>query len=49
MEHYFGVTKDADLTNDEIEAVQSIVMEVAAGKVKAQVREVKEQSKNRNR
>jgi hypothetical protein len=48
MEHYLGVAKESDLTSDEIEAVQSIVMAVAAGKVAAQVREVRKRSKIRN-
>jgi len=42
MEHYFGVAKEQGITNDEIGAVQSIVMAVSAGRVRAQFREVRE-------
>jgi hypothetical protein len=31
MEHYFGVAKEQGLSDDEIGAVQSIVMAVSAG------------------
>jgi len=41
MEHYFGVAKENGLTNEEIGAVQSIVMAVSAGKVRAQFREAR--------
>ena len=36
MEHYFGVAKEEGLSDDEIGAVQSIVMAVSAGRVRAQ-------------
>ena len=36
MEHYFGVAKEEGLTDEEIGAVQSIVMAVSAGRVRAQ-------------
>jgi hypothetical protein len=39
MEQYFGVAKEIGLTNEEIGAVQSIVMAVSAGRVGAQFRE----------
>jgi len=39
MEHYFGVAKEQGLTDDEIDAVQSIVMAVSAGRVRAQFHE----------
>ena len=39
MEHYFGVAKEQGLTDDEIGAVQSIVMAVSAGRVRAQFHE----------
>ncbi len=45
MEAYFGVAKERGLTNDEIGAVQSIVMAVSAGRVKAQFREARIKSK----
>jgi hypothetical protein len=40
MDSYFGVAKDQGLTDEEIGAVQSIVMAVSAGRVAAQFREV---------
>ena len=40
MEQYFGVAKEQGLTDEEIGAVQSIVMAVSAGRVGAQFREV---------
>ena len=41
MDAYFGVAKEAGLTGEEIEAVQSIVMAVSAGRVRAQFREAR--------
>ncbi len=41
MDHYLGVAKKEGLTDDEIGTVESIVMAVAAGKVSAQVRDVR--------
>ena len=41
MEHYFGVAKEMGISDDEIGAVQSIVMAVSAGKVRAQFREAR--------
>ncbi len=48
MEHYLGVAKEEGLTDDEISTVQSIVMAVAAGKVNAQVREVRSKAENQS-
>jgi hypothetical protein len=48
MEHYFGVAKEQGLTDGEIGAVQSIVMAVSAGRVRAQFREARIKSKKRN-
>jgi hypothetical protein len=45
MESYFGVAKEQEITNEEIGAVQSIVMAVSAGRVRAQFREVRIKSK----
>ncbi len=45
MENYFGVAKEQGITNEEIGAVQSIVMAVSAGRVRAQFREVRIKSK----
>jgi hypothetical protein len=39
MEHYLGVAKEEGLTDDEIGAVQSVVMAVSAGRVGAQFRD----------
>lgn len=39
MQHYFGVAKEIGVASDEFEAVQSIVMAVAGGQVRAQFRE----------
>jgi hypothetical protein len=45
MENYFGVAKEQGITNEEIGAVQSIVMVVSAGRVRAQFREARIKSK----
>lgn len=42
MAHFFGVAKEQGVSEEELAAVQSIVMAVAAGKVKAQYREALE-------
>jgi hypothetical protein len=36
MEEYFGVAKDIGMSREEIETVQSIVMAVSGGRVRAQ-------------
>jgi hypothetical protein len=41
MEHYLGVAKKTGITDEEIGAVQSIVMAVHAGRVRAQFREAR--------
>jgi hypothetical protein len=41
MEEYFGVAKDLGLSSEEIETVQSIVMAVSGGRVRAQFREAR--------
>ncbi len=46
MEHYLGVAKKKGITDDEIGAVQSIVMAVQAGRVRAQFREVRERTRD---
>jgi hypothetical protein len=45
MEHYFGVAKEYGITDAEMGAVQSIVMAVSAGRVRAQFREARIRSK----
>jgi hypothetical protein len=42
MESYLGVARKKGITDEEIGAVQSIVMAVEAGRVRAQFREVRE-------
>jgi hypothetical protein len=49
MESYFGVAKEEGLTDEEIGAVQSIVMAVSAGRVRAQFREARVRAKKRRR
>ncbi|UCC73432.1 MAG: hypothetical protein JSV86_02385 [Gemmatimonadota bacterium] len=39
MAEYSGVARDMGITEDEIDAVQSIVMAVAGGRVRATFRE----------
>jgi len=39
MEHYRGVAREEGLSDEEIGAVQSIVMAVSAGRVRAQFRD----------
>ena len=41
MEGYLGGAKDHGVTDEEIGAVQAIVMAVSAGRVRAQFREVR--------
>ena len=49
MEHYFGVAKEQGITNDEIGAVQSIVMAVSGSRIRAQFREARIKSKKRSK
>jgi len=49
MEHYFGVAKEMGISNDEIGAVQSVVMAVSAGRVNAQFREARVRRRLRQR
>jgi len=39
MRHYLGVAREEGITDEEIGAVQSIVMAVSAGRIEAQFRE----------
>jgi hypothetical protein len=41
MEEYFGVARELGITSSEIGTLQSIVMAVSSGKVRAQFREVR--------
>ena len=45
MEHYLGVAREEGITSSELGATQSIVMAVAAGRVRAQLREVRTKGK----
>jgi hypothetical protein len=49
MEHYFGVAREEGLTDEEIGAVQSIVMAVSAGRVRAQFLEATALNQESNR
>lgn len=49
MEHYLGVAKADGITEEQIGAVQSIVMAVSAGRINAQVREVLERSRRKGK
>jgi len=42
MAHFLCVSKEQGLTDEEIGAVQAIVMSVSAGRVRAQFRETRE-------
>jgi hypothetical protein len=41
MDHYLGVAEEEGVTSEEIGAVQAIAMAVSAGRILAQVREVR--------
>ncbi len=41
MEHYLGVAREEGVSDEEIGAVQSIVMAVQAGRVRAQFRQAR--------
>ena len=49
MESYFGVAKEQGLSDEEIGAVQAIVMAVSAGKVRAQFRAARVRSRTKKR
>ena len=48
MEHYFGVAEKEGITRDEVETLQSIVMAVAAAKIRAQFREARVKGNKKN-
>jgi len=48
MEHYLGVAGETGITDEEIAAVQAIVMAVSGGRVRAQFREVRRRAKVKN-
>jgi hypothetical protein len=41
MEHYLGVAKEEGISERELGAVQAVVMAVSAGRINAQVRDVR--------
>jgi hypothetical protein len=41
MSHYLGVAREKGITEEEMGAAQAIVMAVSAGRVNAQLREVR--------
>ena len=45
MESYLGVAKAEGITEEEIGAIESIVMAVSAGKINAQLNEVRSETK----
>ena len=47
MQHYLGVAKGMGIPEEEIGAVQAVVMAVSAGKVNAQFHEVRSRTKAR--
>jgi hypothetical protein len=47
MDAYFGVAKETGITSSEVDAIQSIVMAVAAGRVRAQFREARKLGKGK--
>jgi hypothetical protein len=47
MDEYFGVAKEIGITQDEIDAVQSIVMAVSGARVRAQFGEARLRSTDR--
>jgi hypothetical protein len=49
MEYYLGVAKEGGITEQEIGAVQAIVMAVSAGRVNAQLREVERRMRSKER
>jgi hypothetical protein len=49
MEYYLGVAREEGVSDDELGAVESIVMAVSAGKVRAQFRDARIRSKKARR
>ncbi len=48
MEHYLGVAGEMGVSDEEIGAVQAIVMAVSGGRVRAQFREVRRRPGEKN-
>ena len=49
MDEYFGVSKEMGLTREEVETVESIVMAVAGGRVRAQFLDARMSAAKRRR
>jgi hypothetical protein len=49
MEHYLGVAREQGITDDELGAVQSIVMAVSGGRVGVQFREARIRGKKQDK
>ena len=49
MEHYLRVAKEEGLSDEEIGAVQSVVMAVSAGRINAQLSDVQRTRKKREK
>lgn len=49
MEEYFGVAKEIGITQDEIDTVQSIVMAVSGGRVRAGFREARHRAAGKDK
>ena len=48
MEHYLGVAKEQGITEDELGAVQSIVMAVSGGRPMMQFMDVQKRAKKKD-
>ena len=48
MKHYLGVAREEGITDDQIGAVQAIVMAVSAGRVEAQFRDARTRGRDSN-
>jgi hypothetical protein len=46
VESYLGVAREEGITEEEIGAIQTIVMAVSAGKISAQLNEVRSRTKS---
>lgn len=46
MEHYLGVARDQQISEEEIGAVQGLVMAVSAGRVNSQLRDAEKRLKS---
>ncbi len=49
MDHYLRVAKEEGISDEEIGAVQSVVMAVSAGRINAQLGDVRRKHKRREK